>query len=511
MDTTETGTPFHRRETFVAMALIALGAGLRAWNLSFQSLTFDELYELGLGAEAIGRIVPTGDGFPPLYHVLLHGWLGAFGPDPGARGLSWLFGVSSLLVAWRLGRWVGGPAAGLGTLGLLALSPVHVWYSQEGRAYMLVILLAGLVIWLLFRALDSDAWAGWGAYAVAATAGMYSHYYFSFVLVCCGGVVLLRRRIGRGLARPVAAHSVVAALCVPLLFLLRADFQLQADIPTVVPFDLSALGYTFVSLLTGYTIGPSLRELHTMGLAESVRGFAPWLAILTPAVAVLAVRGARSLPRARVLELAILIGLPVLFAGFLGLVAEVGYNVRYVVWIVVPVAVWLGAAVPEWRSPAVAFSLAAVLGVSGLALWNRNHVDRYLNEDARAAAAWLSEREEDDAPVFVLTGYMTVPVAHYVGGDRAVIPIRRLRGPMPERIERAFDAIESGVGGGDPYWLAYTRAFHGDPEGAILALLERRHGLQRMARFAGIEIYRGRVPAREPVPPATPAVRPSAR
>jgi uncharacterized membrane protein len=506
----EPRTSSGRRETVLGLLLIAVGAGLRAWNLAFQSLTYDELYELGLGAEPIGRIVHTGDGFPPLYHVLLHGWLSVFGPDPGARWLSWLLGVVSLGVAWRLGRRTGGSAVGLGTLALLALSPVHVWYSQEGRAYMLFILLAGLGIWLLLRALESDAWTDWIAYAMASATGMYTHYYFSFVLVGCAVVVLLRRGLGRSLARPLAAHAMLAALCVPLLFLLRADFQLQADVPTVIRFDLAALGYTFVSLLTGYTVGPSIRELHTMGLAEAARGFAPLLAVLAPAVAVLAVRGGRVLPRARRLDLAVMIVLPVLLAGLVGQVGEVGYNVRYVAWIVVPMAVWLGAAVPGWRSPAVAASLLVVVGVSAVAIWNRHQVDRYMNEDARAAAAWLGERE-DVAPVFVMTGYMSVPIRHYVGGDREVIPIRGLRGPMSQRIRRAFATLESRVAGGQPYWLAYTRSFHGDREGTIRTLLERRHGLAPTSRFAGIEIYRGRVPVREPTPPARPAVRTSAR
>ncbi|MGH7557763.1 MAG: glycosyltransferase family 39 protein [Gemmatimonadota bacterium] len=498
-----------RHEGALGVAIVAVGAILRAWGLTAQSLTSDELYEIDMAAGPLSKIVTAADGFPPLYNLLLHGWLGAWGGAESARWLSWLLGVASILVVWRLGRRLGGVTIGLGTAAFVAISPVHIWYSQEARAYMLVILLASLAIWLLFRALDGDVRRDWAMYAAAGAAGMYAHYYFLFVLLPGALVILLHRGLGKGLARPAAAHAAIAAACVPLVFLLRADFQLQADYANIVAFDVGALGYTFVSILTGYSIGPSLRELHTFGLVEALRGFLPWLAALLPAVAILAYRGAAVLGRERARDLALFIALPVVLVGLLGTVAHVGYNVRYVIWIAIPMAVWLGAVATCWRRAPVAVALAIVLGMSGLGTWNRRTEERYRNEDARAAAAWLRSHADDDAPVFTLAAYMSRPIAYYVGRDREVQPIPR--GPREERIETALGTLESRVRGGDSYWLAYTRAFHGDRDGAVRAALERRHGLEPVARFAGIVLYRGSVPARGSASPARPAAQSSAR
>ena len=59
---------------------------------------------------------------------------------------------------------------------------------------------------------------------------------------------------------------------------------------------------------------------------------------------------------------------------------------------------------PRWLTATAALLL---VGAFGAAHWNRLTDSDHANEDARAAAAFITA--EPQAPVFVLSGYMTGP------------------------------------------------------------------------------------------------------
>lgn len=481
------------RVWLLLLVVLALGFGLRVWGLAGQSLSHDEVWELRNAARSLTEIVRTADGFPPLYNLLLHGWLDLFRDGLAPRWLSVLFGVLSIYFGWLLGRRIGGDAVGRWTALLLAVSPLHIWYSQEGRAYVLYLLLATVALWVLLRALESDSLRDWSLYAAVAAAGMYTHYFFA-VVVLIGGIVILHERHGRkDLVKPIAAYAALAALCLPLLWIIRADLNLQAGWGDQQPFGIDAFVYTYVSMVTGYTLGPSLRELHTMQTMGAFLGFLPWLALMAPPLAILGYHGWRMLERPAFDRLVLFIVAPVAMVGILSLLADVGYNTRYVAWVAVPGAVLLAAGATRWRRWPVAAVLTVLLGLLGLALANRHLSDRYRNEDMRALGAYLTSQPESGIPIFVMSGYMATPVRFYLGQERAIHPLRSAYKDSAG-VSPALELIVSRTTAGKPYWLVYSRAFHGDPHGAVLDALERRDDLRVVARFAGVVLYRGVTP-----------------
>ena len=89
------------------------------------------------------------DGHPPLYYVLLHGWMDLVGTSNLAiRSLSGLFGVLCLPLAFVIGRRRGGSLLGWIAVAVVSLSPFAVRYSDEARMYSLVMLLV-FVGWIL--------------------------------------------------------------------------------------------------------------------------------------------------------------------------------------------------------------------------------------------------------------------------------------------------------------------------------------------------------------------------
>jgi 4-amino-4-deoxy-L-arabinose transferase-like glycosyltransferase len=193
--------------------LTLLSLLLRAARLDFQPLWWDEGYSVWFAHQPLGDMLRLTalDIHPPLYYALLGAWSQVFGLEPVAlRWLSVAAGVAAVPLIYLVGYWLSGRRVGLAAAFLLAINPLHIYYSQEMRMYALVALCSLLAIgaagrWLgLGRRIRGDTQpAGWGwlaGYVAAITLALYSQYYAAFLLAglaVAGGVVLWRRRVGR--------------------------------------------------------------------------------------------------------------------------------------------------------------------------------------------------------------------------------------------------------------------------------------------------------------------------
>jgi hypothetical protein len=548
------------KELLAFAAILLAAVALRAWNLPGQSFTMDELYDLRLARCDASEIICAADGFPPLYAMLLRGWLAVFPWDMAARWLSVVFGLCSIFFVWRLGRRIGGGATGLWSAAILAVMPIHVFYSQEARAYGLYFLWAAAALWAFFRARDAGPHPSplplgegrvregdWAVFAMTCLGGLYTHYHFA-VLVLILGVLwvaggasgTIRRMVVAGGGRREAedaegafsvtpspphlppatrfsllAFAAVAVGALPLLALVGPDLALQVGYPGQTGFGAAQLGYTYFSCLSGFTLGPSIRDLQTLPAGEAIRESLPWLIAIGLGAAPLAYWGlVRLRENRRLAEWLVLLVAGVVVVGVLGNLAHVGYKVRYVVWVAIPLVVLLGAGcgscqlsvlscrssvvgrackarrllpTANWQLTTAKAILAAVFAA---ALYNRHHVDRYRNEDAAGVAAYLHGGPDGNKPVFVISFYMADPVAYYLGEgwDVQYLPDVEAGGDDPSE---SLAKIDRGVPAGAGYWLVYSRPFHGDPKGTLKGRLTQRDQLRLEASFAGMELYWG--------------------
>jgi uncharacterized membrane protein len=337
------------------LVVLLIGSGLRVWNLSSQSFSMDEMYELRAARQTIPQIVAATDGFPPLYCVALHYWMRVFPSDVSARWLSALLGVVSILAVWRTGCWVGGAAHGLWAALFIALCPFHIYFSQEARAYSLYFLASACALWAFLRAQQCDRALDWTFFAAACVAGAYTHYYFAILLLMMTAALMLRRRSRACSRGDLAALAAIAVLSLPCLWLLRGDLGRQMGYPTQSPFSVAAIGYTYFSFMSGFTLGPSLRELHSFSTGQAVVSVLPWVTVIGLAAAPLGYAGWLALKRRHcIAPIMMLLVCPVLIVGLLAGFANVGYKVRYVIWVAIPLVLWLsaGLARPASRWPA---------------------------------------------------------------------------------------------------------------------------------------------------------------
>jgi hypothetical protein len=489
--------PARRPEaTWLPLAgIIAIGLAARLWKLSAQSLSMDEVFEVGLALKPAARIVGSHDGFPPLYHLLAHGWLRLTGAPESLRILSVILGTLTIVVIWRLGRLAAGERCGRVSGLLLAISPVHVWVSQEARAYALYFLLAVASIWLFYRARRSDSPLDWGLYGATAVLSAYTHYYMVLLIVTLLLTAVTDSPEPRPWRRMGWAHLALGIACLPLLYLVQGDLDLQQSIdPTRPPINLVALGYAGFTFLGGYTLGPSLRELHTMRAAEAVRLALPWVLLVGGAAAYLV--AAAILDRSRrvwVWRLGLLVILPLGMCGVLGVAFGVGFRVRYVVWCAAPLLALLalGASRRPDRWPTRA-ALVALAIAAAFALLNRQLLPRHMNEDMRGAARYLLPATATGTPIFVAAAYMAPPLQFYLRSEAAERNVRPIyRADWVGEGSPPMARLRAAAGIGRPFWLVYSRAFDGDPKGRLLDSLKVEAGLTRRAVLPGVELYEG--------------------
>lgn len=476
---------------YLLLPILLLALGLRALGLDGQSLSMDEFTELAIGRSPLREILVARDGFPPLYHTILHGWLSVFSGDLAARWLSVVFGTVSIWAVWGFARRAGGSRIALWTALLVAVMPFHIWHSQEARSYILYYLLAAAALWSLFTALETDSRLAWSAYAATALAGLLTHYYFSLI-VLIGLVVVVFELRGRGRwRRAIIAHAVLAVGSLPVLWLLRGDLSSEAAMPFAIRFHPAAIGYALFSFLSGYTLGPSPRELHEQPAGKAIVAAAPWLLLTAAAAGALLFQGVRRLGVRRwtvFLILATLGPLVVcaLAAGSLG----VTFQVRHVIWASIPLMVVIGAGASQaGASRVTALSVVVLLVLFGVSRYNRLVLPDYQTEDLRSVGKYLQDKDRS-APVLVLTGYMAGPVRLYLGEGWQVHPVPDV-GSNGRSLQDAVRYADSTAPAGSPFWLVYTREFHGDPSGRLLDSLRRSRGLQKMAAFPGVVVYAG--------------------
>src|SRR5664279_5683311 len=141
---TTTNTDRDRRFLWCLAGVVALAAALRFPTLGLQSYRHDEAVTAGrvLVASFSGTMhrVWTSESTPPLYYAIAWLWSHLFGVHEfGLRALSALFGTATIPVAYLAGRELSGRRTGLAVAAIAAVSPMLVWYSQDARAYALLV------------------------------------------------------------------------------------------------------------------------------------------------------------------------------------------------------------------------------------------------------------------------------------------------------------------------------------------------------------------------------------
>ena len=206
------------RHRMLLAGIVVLGAVLRFATLDGQSYWFDEATTVHLLRMDLGDMlaaIPDSESTPPFYYAVAWFWTKLFGTgEVGLRSLSALAGTATIPVAYAIARQAAGARTGLIAAALAAANPLLVWYSQEARAYALLVLLAALTLLVLPRALERPTARNLATWATLAALAIATHYFAAFLIVP-EAIWLFHRWRARTVV-PIAAVGVVSLALLPM-------------------------------------------------------------------------------------------------------------------------------------------------------------------------------------------------------------------------------------------------------------------------------------------------------
>ncbi len=204
---------------WIVAGLTLAAAALRFATIGVQSYHHDEIVTasrvLRDGFWHAMDAVSFSESAPPLYYALAWLWTQVTGTgEAGLRTVSAVAGVATVPVAYLLGAELRGRRAGLIAAALVAVNPMLLWYSQEGRAYALFVLLTAISLLYFVRVLDRGGRRDSVAWGIASALALATHYFAVFP-IAAEALWLLRRR-GREATGALPGLWIVGAVGVLL-------------------------------------------------------------------------------------------------------------------------------------------------------------------------------------------------------------------------------------------------------------------------------------------------------
>lgn len=262
-----------RHPALAATLAAVLDALVKHPGIASRSLWLDEAWTVALGLQTPAVILQTAtyDQNPPLYLLLMAGWLDLFGTSELAlRMPSLLASAASAAVLLLFVRRFFGAEAALTASLLYLVSPAQTTYATEGRTFALVGLLCLASFHAYLSLFERPRLRTALVLGVVNAAALWAHYTIVFAWLAqavCAPLLGGRRGERRALGLYVASQISTLALFAPLVRYVLANMP---DAPTswLPPPDLAMLGKVARDLVG------SRSALHA-GLLLLV-GFAAW-------------------------------------------------------------------------------------------------------------------------------------------------------------------------------------------------------------------------------------------
>lgn len=203
--------------------ILALAMALRFYHLTSAAIWGDEGSSLLLSEYALADLWfhAAHDVHPPLYFLLLRGWIEVFGDSIGSiRSLSAIPGVAVVGLGIWLTRQLSTRRAAVLAGILLVLMPTAVRYSQEVRMYSLLgVWLLGATLALVYWVRQPERARYLAVYVLLMSAGFYTHYFTALCVLVHWAYLGLQAPGQRLITRPAwwVANVAIVLLYLPWL------------------------------------------------------------------------------------------------------------------------------------------------------------------------------------------------------------------------------------------------------------------------------------------------------
>lgn len=475
--------PRSRRSFLVGIVLLTLvGFGLRIFRLGNQSFWIDEVSSIMAAQGPLKgiyeRSVLAANSLPTFF-LMLKPFVAGAGANIEfrARLLSVIAGTLSIplfigvVYLWRRQRSTA-LIAGV----LLAVNPLHLWYSQEVRGYAVMVLF-GLIALLCFElAREKKRMIWWVLYSLSAIMATAVHRTGIVFPAACGlwhAWEVLKRN---GNWKSLLGHAPVIAATLVALSL--------KSYPPTEGYSRSAsgleIGYTFLTFAGGYSFGPSVTDIQSHGPLAAVSQHpieTGILVVVLAALTLLFILNLRQFILGREIQLLLLsVGVVSVYA----LLSGFPYNVRYVLpalfgFLALAAIVATQSAKGHLARAVIGALLLVSLWADGQWFYGWN----YRKGDSRAVAEWLVQHRGTVHSWEILPSYMNTPVEWYLQGAPDVLANEMH--PYGDR-SATFPPV--------PDVFIITRRHHlQEPDKMIGAYQAAAQGTETNDAFAGFELY----------------------
>ncbi len=407
-------------ETWLLLALTIAAAALRFATISSQSYWVDEsqaAHEMQLPFGAMLSAWSHYEWNPPLYFVVLWPWAKLFGTGSIAlRSFSALLGTGLVPLLYLSGRELVSRRAALVAAALTAFSPLMIWYSQEAREYMLLLVLCAGSMLLFTRAWRAPSRRTLLWWSLISALALLTQYFAGF-LVAAEGLALVYRHRSRATVLALGAMGVVElALLAHVLPQLRQPAAFIVAVPLSIRIQQVPVTFAMNTLYKS--------SIVSYGLIGAAILAAALIALLVVGADEAQLRGAGL---AAALAAAVLL-VPLLVA----LLGHDDYLARGLMPAWIPLAIVLGAAC----TPVRARIPGALLGVVLLAMfiYAGLRIDgdaRFQRPNWRGVAAALGTSRDPRAIVAYDGQFASGPLSIYLPGVPWAGPGQALAGPGP--------------------------------------------------------------------------------
>jgi uncharacterized membrane protein len=473
--------------------ITSVGLALRLLRLGNMSYWFDEAISLSIAQADLDLILTNAirSSHPPLYYLLLKGWL-ALGTGVGEASVrlpSALLSTAAIPAVYALARTLFPlhQKTGLIAALLLAIAPFPLAYAQEARMYALQLLLVVLMLLFFFRAWQQGRPWQWVLFAATATLAVYTQY-FSFLAI--GGLHLValldREQLKARWRGLLLADLTVALLFAPQALVFMGQTGIAAGEDWVAP-DPLYLVKALHTLLLSYSLpawGVAVGFFTTLSLA----------ALATYQMVRALRQSSQRADRAALLLVLLTLWLPLLLVAVLVVVWPFFMPYRSLTVVIPSYIVLLayGLSTARLRSPMpVLYGLLGVLGLMSLGYYY--FAPAFAKPPYREAAALIAERAEAGDIELHTSDGSYLPFLYY---DQPV-PVYLLEGdPEPRKPDVVYVLMGGQMTGatealaqGRRMWLVVALEHSLDYQKEMLEWFQHRRRVLEEHDVGGIKVY----------------------
>ena len=498
--------------------VLLIAAFLRFASLSEQSLWSDEIQTIEIARGSLSEVALTAAQTniqPPLFFWLVRA-MAAFGSNEfNIRLPSAVAGLLTVPLVWAIATQMTSRLTAIIAMLAFAISPFHIWYSQEARAYALLLFFLTASVFCLLTWWTGVKQGRLG-YLIFTVLALYTHILaLPFLAIHLLMAYFLSKHtscsspdssIALTFYRFIQTLAVALLFLIPgLVFLFRHSyvlylvppFSLVLEGPARVSMSIIAAGvlYSLYALVAGFSLGPSSRELHTVtGVGNLAVYVTPQLVIFLIVLGIVLLFGIVVAYRDRMIRIMVLgwLLLLIVLTASAAFWAEAVLYPRFLIAAIPPVSLLLGLGIASQHTLSrKLLALIAFMMATALPLQNALSDPRYAKEDMRSAARYLSTVTAERDIVIVSTGYMTSVLAHYCDRSHAckadLIPYPADYGLT--NAQRISEDVPKLIAGRARVWLLLSRTFHSDPQGLLIEYFRSNHLIDLRGSWSGVTLY----------------------